>query len=240
MDFFADMHTHTVASTHAFSTITENAAAAKKAGIRFLAMTDHGPAMPDSPHEWHFYSMKNLPRQIDGVYIVRGMEANIMDYDGNLDVTEPLLLGCLEWIVASFHWPCCKPGTRAENTNAYIKALQNPKVDVIGHSESVDYDYDMNEVARVCREENKLIEINAPRLFSKEGFERYRYILDACANEGAKVIVDSDAHYHASIGDFAAVGEYIESCKFPPELVVNASEERMRNYLISRKGNIFE
>ena len=53
MKLAADMHTHTVASTHAYSTITENCRAAAELGLRALAITDHYLAMPDSPHEWH-------------------------------------------------------------------------------------------------------------------------------------------------------------------------------------------
>ena len=46
----ADLHTHTLASSHAFNTVTEMARAAREMGYRALAITDHAPAMPDSPH----------------------------------------------------------------------------------------------------------------------------------------------------------------------------------------------
>ena len=44
MKIIADMHTHTVASTHAYSTIKEMAEAARDAGLEYLAITDHTPA----------------------------------------------------------------------------------------------------------------------------------------------------------------------------------------------------
>ena len=50
MKFVADMHTHTLASDHAYSTISENAASAAKAGLSYLGMTDHCINMEDSPH----------------------------------------------------------------------------------------------------------------------------------------------------------------------------------------------
>lgn len=43
-----DLHTHTIASGHAFGTIWENARAAKDKGISVLAITDHGPSVPGS------------------------------------------------------------------------------------------------------------------------------------------------------------------------------------------------
>ena len=46
MKIIADTHVHTIASEHAFSTVLENHAAAKKKGLRFLAVTDHTGKMP--------------------------------------------------------------------------------------------------------------------------------------------------------------------------------------------------
>ena len=46
MNIIADTHTHTLACDHAYSTISENAAAAAGKGLRFLAMTEHTPQMP--------------------------------------------------------------------------------------------------------------------------------------------------------------------------------------------------
>ena len=41
MKIIADTHTHTLMSTHAYSTIIENIAEAKKKGLKFIAITDH-------------------------------------------------------------------------------------------------------------------------------------------------------------------------------------------------------
>ena len=49
-NYLIDLHTHTNCSTHAYSTLEENIAAAKKRGIVAIAITNHGPAIPDGPH----------------------------------------------------------------------------------------------------------------------------------------------------------------------------------------------
>lgn len=54
MQIIADLHTHTLSATHAFNTLDEMAAKAAALGYAALAITDHGPAMPDAPHMWHF------------------------------------------------------------------------------------------------------------------------------------------------------------------------------------------
>lgn len=55
MQFPIDLHTHTVASYHAYSTIVEYVHQAKLCGIKMFATTDHGPSLEDAPHVWSFW-----------------------------------------------------------------------------------------------------------------------------------------------------------------------------------------
>jgi putative hydrolase len=71
MEIIADMHTHTVASGHAYSTVNELAQAARAKGLKALAITDHGPTLPGGPHLYHFGAMRFIPTLIDGVRIFR-------------------------------------------------------------------------------------------------------------------------------------------------------------------------
>lgn len=59
-----DLHMHTVASTHAYSTLSDYIAEAKRKGIKLFAITDHGPDMEDAPHHWHFINMRIWPRLV--------------------------------------------------------------------------------------------------------------------------------------------------------------------------------
>ncbi len=61
-----DLHMHTVASTHAYSTLHDYIAEAKRKGIKLFAITDHGPDMADAPHYWHFVNMRIWPRLVTG------------------------------------------------------------------------------------------------------------------------------------------------------------------------------
>ena len=78
------MHTHTLASTHAYSTITENAAWCSEHGIKYLGMTDHGIAMQDSPDTWHFENLRILPEYLKGVRVFKGIEADILLMNANI------------------------------------------------------------------------------------------------------------------------------------------------------------
>lgn len=155
----ADTHTHTVASPHAYGTIRENLDAARRMGHRALAVTDHGPAIPDSPHLWHFTNMRILPREVDGVVLLRGIEANLMDRQGTLDVDDDLLRR-LDWVIASLHPPVFPPSTPADHTEAWLGVLANPWVDVLGHPGDPSYPCDYETVVRACGRAGTCIEIN--------------------------------------------------------------------------------
>ena len=77
MRIIADMHTHTNVTTHAFSSFSEMVQGAKTAGLEAICITNHGPDMEDAPHQWHFANLALMPRVIDGVVVLRGMENNI-------------------------------------------------------------------------------------------------------------------------------------------------------------------
>ena len=81
-------HTHTLASGHAYSTITEMIDAAVDKGLKLLAITEHAPAMPGSCKDFYFYNLKILPRFQKGLEIMFGVELNVMDYEGRLDLPE--------------------------------------------------------------------------------------------------------------------------------------------------------
>ena len=91
MNIYFDMHTHTVASGHAFSTFKENVEEAAGKGLFALGMSDHAPAMPGSAPSIYFSNFKCFRQEVMGVRIFTGVEANIMDFNGNLDLDETVL-----------------------------------------------------------------------------------------------------------------------------------------------------
>ncbi len=57
--YLLDMHTHTVASGHAYNTINEMAHAAARTGLELLGITEHSRTMPGTCHEFYFQNLKN-------------------------------------------------------------------------------------------------------------------------------------------------------------------------------------
>lgn len=246
MHFVADMHTHTIASTHAYSTVTENAVEADRKGLRLMAMTDHCVATDDSPHWWHFLNQRAIPRRLGNVFIIRGVEANLIDFDGNIDVPQELY-SSLDWIIASYHSIPCSSGTMSQHTNSYIKALENPRINCLGHTDSKNYPYHIREVCIACREYGKAMELNVARIRNiekpacQEAYKFYRNLLTICAEEGTNIVVNSDSHFWSTIGEFDLAAQLIEETKFPLELVLSLDERRMKDFIIRhRQRNIFE
>ena len=127
-----DLHTHTIASIHAYSTLTEMIQAAANRGLELFGCSDHGPAMPGSLGGQYFINFKVIPRELFGVRILMGAELNILDPSGAIDLSEQTLAK-LDYTVASIHGPCYSGKTVSENTSAYLGAIENPYVRIIGH-----------------------------------------------------------------------------------------------------------
>lgn len=237
MNIIADLHTHTVASTHAYSTVNEMVEAAAKKGLYALALTDHGMTMVGAPDEIYFRNLYVLGKEIAGVRVLKGIEANIVDYNGTLDADEKLL-SHLEWVVASLHSITILDKPSLEKcTQAYLAVCDNPRVNVIGHSGSDYYAYDYEKVIKRCAETSTLIEINSSAMRNgRSNVINCLKIAELCKKYNARVVVDSDAHINKDVANVPEALMMLESLSFPSELVVNSSVENLKEYF--REKNI--
>lgn len=241
MNFLVDTHTHTVASGHAYNTLFENLKEASEKGMKVVACTDHGPSMPGASHEWYFSNFRVLPREIYGVTLLKGCEANIMDYEGNLDITDRIQRS-LDIIIASLHDACIVPGSREENTSAIINAMKNPNVDIIGHCGNPLFPIYEEEVVKKAKEYNVLIEINNSSL-QKQGGSRKgsseicKKVAKLCKSCGVQIVIGSDAHCCFQIGDFKDAHGLLTEVEMPEELIINTDPGKVLSYL-KNKGKL--
>lgn len=236
MKFLVDTHTHTIASGHAYSTIEENAKSAHENGIEILAITEHAPAMQGAPDEIYFANFRVIPKKIHNVNILMGVELNILDYNGKIDLREDYL-SQMDIVIASLHPLCIDFGTKEENTRAIISAMENKYINIIGHPGDPRYEIDVEAVVSASKETKCLLEINNSSL-NPNGFrvgskEYVSKILRLCAKQDVPVIVGSDAHFSTQVGIFNFAEEVLLETDFPDELVLNTSVERFRKYFIA-------
>lgn len=226
MNLIADTHTHTMACDHAYSTLSENAAAAAEKGLRFLAATEHAPAMPGAPGQMYFDNLRVLPPSLYGVSILKGAEVNILDKEGVLDLPERTLAR-LDWVIASFHAITCAPLTVADVTRAWLAVAENPHIDVIGHCGDSRYAFDLPSVIKMFASCGKIVEINAHSFSARPGSnENCPRIAALCAQEGVRVVVSSDAHFHDAVGRVDRALAMLEEISFPQELILNLDYDR--------------
>lgn len=235
MRIIADLHTHSIASSHAYSTVDELCLAAARRGLSAIALTDHAPGMPDSPHLWHFTVMYRLPLLIHGVRMLRGVELNISDTKGTVDLPDKVIAS-LDFSIASMHEGMFPPSTSEAHTEAWLAIIENPLVDCLGHPAKRKYPIDIDVVVRACRDKGTLMEINEPALRGhKEDYDMACEIALACMKYDVPVTVSSDAHTCYELGDCRRSYQMLGDIGFPKDLVVNASVESMREYFIKRK-----
>lgn len=230
MKSLLDLHTHTIVSGHAFSTIKENIEFAVKHGIKYLGISDHACNMPGGPHRFYFQNMKVIPREVDGVRILKGIEGNIIDFDGNLDVDDELMSG-VDYIIASLHTPCISSGTKEENTNAILKAMDIEKVKIVGHPDDSRYPLYYEKVVLKAKEKNVLLEINNsslnPNSFREGAYENLKEMLDLCKVHNVKVIMGTDSHICYDIGIFNNCEKLLNDIDFPSNLIINYNEDEI-------------
>ena len=170
-----DVHTHTLYSRHAYSTVREDVLAAREAGLELLGVTDHFSDMlfpnTDLAHAslrdyQHFINMRVLPRTWEGVRLLHGAEADIRGLDGSLfgqgiEVAEDItgrpahrvatlydrVTASCDYVIASVHYKSFAVGaTLAQTTEMYLGALAQPKVLVLGHTGRAGIPFDVREV----------------------------------------------------------------------------------------------
>ena len=234
MKYVADMHTHTLASGHAYNTINEMIQAAAKKGLELLGITEHAPAMPGSTNVYYFQNLNILERRKFGIEVRYGAELNIIDLKGTTDL-DPRSWRDLDYCIASLHTTCLVPGTVKENTYALLKAMQHPKVRIIGRPDDGHFPINYEDLIREAKMQGILIELNNssfnPRGFRINAYENNKKILELCAKYGVSIILGSDAHREEDVGGFSQAEEILKETGFPEELVVNRSRSCVEKQL---------
>jgi putative hydrolase len=238
--FAADLHVHTVASGHAFSTITEIAVEAARKGLAAVAITDHGPAMPGGTHCYYFGNMQVLPPSLEGVRILRGVELNILNEAGEVDLP-PEYLSLLDLAWAGLHVLSFDGSGRGTEsyTRAVLNVLANPYIDGIVHPGNPDFPLDAEAVVQQAIKYDKLVEINNSsfhvRMGSLEPCRRFAALLKS---HGGQVAVNSDAHFAKDVGRSEGAREVLAEAGISPSQIVNSSLEKVQHLLEKRRERI--
>ncbi|MDP2872311.1 MAG: PHP domain-containing protein [Bacillota bacterium] len=241
-ELLADYHTHTIHS-HGTGTVAENARAAAAAGLSEVAVTDHGPALAAGmglrepgavEHVRRMVEQANLDQ--DQVRVLQGVEANVMDRGGALDLPDKVLRR-MDIVLAGFH-PASR-GTvtgelralwrshvvprlswrlaarqRVENTKSLSECAYRHAVDILVHP-GLRVAIDPLELARAAAKAGTALEINSAHGHLTPASAR------AAARTGCFFAINSDAHSPVKVGDLAAGARIASLARIAPERILN-------------------
>lgn len=162
--YLSDVHTHSIASGHGTTcTVSDMAKAASKKGLKLLGITDHGPGTLAAGTSSYFRSLSYSPKKRFGIELLFGVELNILDVDGHVDLSDELL-DKLDYAIASMHAQNYKSGSVKENTSAYLNAMKHPCVKILGHCDNPHFPADYETLAVAAKEFGVIFEINEASL----------------------------------------------------------------------------
>lgn len=236
-----DLHTHSIASGHAFNTIYELAQTASEKGLELIAITDHGPNMKGSAHLEYFSMAKRVPKELFGVKILFGCEANIIDHDGRLDIPIEYLKP-LDIVLVGFHkltdYP--KDSSREENTIAMIKAIEKYPVNIISHPYRLDFPISVTDVVKSAISRNVMLEINNSIFRNREYDHNDELVLKTqemitfCKQIGGKLIIGGDAHIASEVGDDSYILYYWDALGLDDSLIIT-SVDQLQNFMAIKR-----
>lgn len=247
MKIFADYHTHTKYS-HGKGTIRENVEIAREKGLKEIAICDHGPShMGFGVKRENFKKMREeidkLNEEYKDIKILLGVEANIISYNGEIDVDDKII-DMLDILLVGFHFGA-KPKTikdaynfyiinytgklissvaekaRYMNTMAVIKAINNYNIDIITHP-GAKVNINTRELAKAAAKKGTALEINA-----SHGYLNLEYIKIAM-KENVKFAINSDAHTPDDVGNVERGIERAIKAGLKADQIINVLDEKER------------
>ena len=196
-DLIGDLHMHTN-ETDGKSTLEEMVAAARRRGLRYVAITDHsqrvamanGLTPERARRQWE--AIDRLNSTLADFTVLKGIECDILEA-GGLDLPDDVLAEA-DWVVASVHYGQNQP--REQITARIVDALAHPYVSAVAHptgrliNRRKPYDVDLAAVIEAAKRYGKFLELNA---------NPWRLDLDdtACAaakQQGVPIVISTDAH----------------------------------------------
>lgn len=235
MKLISDLHTHTLASGHAYGTIRENAQAAAERGIRILGVSEHAPGIPGTCDPIYFWNLRTVPKELFGVRVIHGSEINVLG-GGKLSL-EDRYIDRLDYAIAGIHTMCyANQGAKGNSMNTIGCMEANKKVRFISHPDDGRCPFDYDLLARGARDNNVALEVNnsslVPGSSRQNARENYKIMLECCEKYRVNIIINSDAHDPSAVGVFDHAIALIESCGFDQSLILNTDEEKLKKFIL--------
>lgn len=223
-----DHHVHSTFSDDAVSTLEENVAAAAAAGLDTVRLVDH--VRRDTPWVPEFLAAVRALQVPEGLRVLTGVEAKILDASGTLDLP-PLPAGVDRILIADHQFPTAdgplgpaavrarmEQGWSVEEVvqtlvDALIAAMHRYPGNQLAHCFSILPKIGVTEDAlgpermrawaRVAAETDTLVEVNEK--WTCPGPGALRAVQDA----GATVVASTDSHHATDVGRYDRIRDIL-------------------------------
>jgi len=228
-----DLHAHTHFSRCGLHSHVELLERARSLGMHGLAITDHGPAIGGRVCGAFF---DRLRAPVAGVRLLKGMECNLVDEDGAIDLP-PQQLPFMDVVLLGIH-PNTPTGLGAGAYTARLLAAlaRNPAVDVVTHLNDPSYPVDFRAVARAALASGVAVELNNSKTaLARSPDALTRELVRAVLDVGCRLVVTSDTHALDELGRDDAVQPFLDEVGFPRERLVSSSAASAYAFLEERR-----
>lgn len=249
-DIIADMHTHTLASKHAYSTLKENLDIARKNGIKYIAITDHfyndGTDIEKKNEIGRICYVENENKRLKDIEIIGGAEFNI-----GQKIYSWKKLSNLRWRPIGVHsWFYNIPnGTLNELYDLYVRASEKHnafvhierelhKIENKAHPElDINIKKYLEKIVILAKEKNIFLEVNESSILTNEcnGIDRMKYWLSIAKENGNLIYLGTDAHFCEAVGDFTNVINLLNEINYPKDLILNINENLLKEEILIYK-----
>lgn len=252
---YADLHTHTIGSLHAFSTLHENMKAAKKRLIGYIAVTDHFYYHPDDLCQrlnelGRITNTEYMPKD-PNITVIQGIEANLnhkvddFAYDKSRTVPDCNIINkACKWRLVGMHdWFLKQKDCRLDLMPQFFEdTITNHNMihpTAFAHIErTISVCSDKNDTAKVrstlqdivniAVENDIFLEINNASV--KNNFELMKMWINYAKEKNAKFCLGTDAHNYEMVGNFSQIEELCSVIDMSNAYILNCDANALSQY----------
>lgn len=249
-DIKADLHTHTIASGHAFSTVLENITYAKYAGMDYIAVTDHyyrNGTKIDNLNEVHrMISADRCSDRYMGITVINGGEFNVDSIDPfyHQDLLKGVkwrLLGLHDWFLKNpiSHYSVHEIIGMFIDTSLNMNDWRVPPTAIAHIERGIRAAKDFNDklfaayvedLLSFAKENNLYMEVNESSAKNKDLQDIMRIWIKMAKENGNKICLGSDAHFALHVGHFDNAIALLNEVDYPKELILNCDRTALNQF----------
>ena len=254
-EILADLHTHTIFSKHAYSTLKENIDCARSNQLSGLAVTDHyyqGEDFFDKKNEVVRMAYVSKAVASDDFFVISGGEFNLRQKIAK-DVEVDKIYKNVKWRLAGLHtWFVDIPHLNIEEvpflfeemitSDEYITPtafahIERELYKCQGASDKKKMREALYNIVDIAVENGLFLEINESSIISDEcgGIDRMKCWLKRAMEKNASFSIGSDAHYCEAVGQFNNAIELINYIGIKKDHILNTNKALLDTFCLSKK-----